>query len=185
MHVPQSSRFPWRAATAAALLTLTACSTPTGPEATDEPDASSTATVDPVQAEAALEAYRSAHDIYIDMLQGQRSPDDAQVELEQLSSGQALESFTNDARNFAEAGVTFEGDPTSDPEVTGLDLDADPPVATITDCWDDTSWQPVNGDGQPLEHVDGPSRRVINARAERHDDGWVLTLMSPEEGRTC
>jgi hypothetical protein len=168
---------------ATALLGLTACST--APDNEDTP-VDPSPSIDSAQAEAALETYRSAQELYISVVQGELELDDALPELEELSRGQALEAFTADARGFEEAGVTFEGTPTSTPEVTGIDAERDPAVATITDCWDDAAWQPVNADGQPLEFEDGqPSRRVINARAEQHAQGWVLTQMSPEEGRTC
>ncbi|GAA1094976.1 hypothetical protein GCM10009642_37130 [Nocardiopsis metallicus] len=167
----------------AAALCLTACSTATETEGTPVEPGSS---IDSEQAEAALETYRSAQELYITVVQGESELDEALPELEELSSGQALEAFTADARAFEEAGVTFEGTPSSTPEVTGLDTEADPAVATITDCWDDAAWQPVSEEGQPLEFEDGqPSRRVINARAEQQEQGWVLTQMSPEEGRTC
>ncbi|WP_236567779.1 hypothetical protein [Nocardiopsis sp. FR6] len=182
---PESPSWPRPTAVlTAALLCLTACSAT--PDTADTP-ADSEPSLDSAQAEAALETYRSAQALYIDVVQGERDLDEALPELEELSSGQALEAFVSDTRAFEEAGVTFEGTPTSAPEVTGIDTEADPAVATITDCWDDTAWQPVNEDGQPLE-FDGEQlpRRVINARAEQHDEqGWVLTQMSPEEGRTC
>jgi hypothetical protein len=183
---PEPRSRPWLrigAVLAAALLGPTACSTASDHEDTSvEPSPS----ISSSQAEAALETYRSAQELYISVMQRELELDDALPELEELSSGQALESFTSDARAFEEAGVTFEGTPTSNPEVTGIDSEADPAVAIITDCWDDEAWQPVNEVGQPLEFEDEqPSRRVINARAELHAQGWVLTQMSPEEGRTC
>lgn len=166
-----------------AVLCLTACSTATD---TEDLPTDSSPSIDSAQAEAALETYRSAQELYTQVVQGDRELDEALPELEELSDGQALEAFTTDARAFEQAGVTFEGTPTSDPEVTGIDAEADPTVATITDCWDDSVWQPVNEDNQPLEFEDEqPSRRVINARAEQRTEGWMLTQMSPEEGRTC
>lgn len=187
MRVPLSPRIcirPWSVAVlSVAALCLAACSTT--PDAEEAP-AEAVPTADHAQAEAVLETYRSAQELYINVLRGERELDEAQPGLEQLSSGQALEAFTEDARAFEEAGVTFEGTPSTNPEITGIDTGADPAVATITDCWDDSAWQPVNPDGQPLEFDDEqPPRRVINAQAEQQDQGWVLTQMSPEEGRTC
>lgn len=180
---PAAIQFRTALVLSTAVLCLAACSTAS--ESEDKPPDSSPS-IDSAQTEAALETYRSAQELYTQIVQGERELDEALPELEELSDGQALEAFTTDARAFEEAGVTFEGTPASDPEVTGIDTEADPAVATITDCWDDSVWQPVNEDDQPLEFEDDqPSRRVLNARAEQRAEGWVLTQMSPEEGRTC
>lgn len=171
------------AALSTALIGATACS---AAETDQPPNDSATAPGDNAQEEVALQAYRDAQDLYINVLQGERELDEALPEMEQYATGEALDAFITDAEVFEEAGVTFHGTPSSTPEVTGLDTESDPAVATIADCWDDGAWTPVAESGQELEFDDElPERRVLNARAERHEHGWVLTEMSPEEDRTC
>ncbi|MEU0490784.1 hypothetical protein ABZ249_16270 [Nocardiopsis sp. NPDC006139] len=133
-----------------------------------------------------LATYEGARGVYVAMLRGETDLDTAGEELEAYATGQAYESLLQDGRTFSEAGIVFEGEPGMDPEVTGVDMDATPAQATLTDCWDTTNWQPLRN-GTPLEKApDQNQRQVLNMRAEHQDDGaWLLTELAPEEGRTC
>ncbi len=186
MRVPLSPRScirPWSvAALSVAALCLTACSTASD---TEDAPVESEPTIDDEQATTVLETYRSAREVYIDLLQGELDMGTAGERLEQYATGQAYDSMLQDGTTFGEADITFQGEPGMDPEVTGLDMDSDPPSAVLTDCWDDSTWQPVQN-GQALEAApDQDPRRVLNVRAQQQDGVWVLVELNPEEGRTC
>ncbi|GAA1455574.1 hypothetical protein [Nocardiopsis tropica] len=182
---PEPSSRPWLGTgvvLSAALLGLTACSTAPAHEDTPVDPSPS---IDSAQAEAVLETYRSAREVYIDLLQGELDMDTADEQLKQYATGQAYDSMLQDGTTFGEADIAFEGEPGMDPQVTGLDMDSDPPSSVLTDCWDDSSWHPVQN-GQTLEAApDQDPRRVLNVRAQQQDGAWVLVELSPEEGRTC
>lgn len=166
----------------AAALCLTACSATSH---TEGAPVDSEPAIDAEQATAVLETYRSAREVYIDLLQGELDMDTAGERLEQYATGQAYDSMLEDGTTFGEADITFQGEPGMDPEVTGLDMDSDPPSAVLTDCWDDSTWHPVQN-GQALEAApDQDPRRVLNVRAQQQDGAWVLVELNPEEGRTC
>ncbi|MCK9871412.1 hypothetical protein MRI28_17500 [Nocardiopsis dassonvillei] len=166
----------------AATASLAAC---TAPADSGPPEDSSSGSPSSVEEAAVLETYQEARAVYIDLLRGETDLDTASTELEAYSSGQAYDSLVQDGQTFGDAGIVFEGEPGMDPQVTGMDLETTPPTAVLTDCWDTADWQPVR-DGVPLEAApDQEQRRVINVRAEKPDDHWVLTELTPEEGRTC
>jgi hypothetical protein len=93
-------------------------------------------------------------------------------------------STLNDMRN---AGIVFEGRAASQPTVVDIQLDATPPVATVRDCVDATSWHPVfQQSGDPVPGDGLPDRFVMRLDATLYPEhGWLFHDFAMEGGTQC
>ncbi|WP_230993746.1 hypothetical protein [Streptomyces endocoffeicus] len=108
------------------------------------------------------------------------------TDLDKYASADALGRAEGDVLSLQKAGVVTRGKPTSDPEVTRIDMDRQVPQATINDCIDVSKWISVNRKtGKTVPPPRGQLKRYTTTiEAEKWGKQWMM-LKVTSKARTC
>ncbi|MFD8339274.1 hypothetical protein ACFV42_42625 [Streptomyces solisilvae] len=108
------------------------------------------------------------------------------TDLDKYASADALGRAEGDVLSLQKAGVVTRGKPTSDPEVTQIDMDRQVPQATINDCIDVSKWISVNRKtGKTVPPPRGQLKRYTTTiEAEKWGKQWMM-LKVTSKARTC
>ncbi|MFB7054210.1 hypothetical protein ACFCXT_13970 [Streptomyces vinaceus] len=180
-----------RAAVTVAVATLiTGCATdakddkaaPTSPS----PNISPTSSADPQASEKAkiLAAYDG---FWSESVKAYEKGTDKETRLVDFAAGSALDETLTDLANMQEAGVAKKGSPGHRPETTALNLSAEQPKATVSDCLDLSSWHTTDrstGNVRPYPS-NQPLRYIAVAQVEQHAGRWMVVKITPNGDRTC
>ncbi|MEV8231300.1 hypothetical protein AB0P41_35540 [Streptomyces sp. NPDC079167] len=148
--------------------------------------ASVSASVDPeaVEKAAVLAAYSA---MLREQMAAYRTASAEGTELERYVTADALGQIRNDLARMREAGTVVRGELAHDPEVTELDMDAQTPTATLSDCVDLGRYETYDTKARkviPLP-TEQPLRYVMTATAQRWDGRWMVTGLDTRDGQTC
>ncbi|MFD4483344.1 hypothetical protein ACFWPU_45595 [Streptomyces sp. NPDC058471] len=177
-------------------LALTACGgsdgdskasdTPPDAEATPSEPAASASTKDPQAKEKA-----AVLDVYTRMWDAQMTAYEKGTlkgtDVSKYAALNALSVFELDVGAMKKAGTVGGGTLGHRAEVAKLDLKADQPAATVTDCVDVSRWKAKrikSGESVPLPK-DQPRRYQATATVEKWDKGWMVTEYTPHGDRRC
>ncbi|MFI5634689.1 hypothetical protein ACIA8E_36145 [Streptomyces sp. NPDC051664] len=116
-----------------------------------------------------------------------RKADAKGTDLRHYAALDALSKFELDLAHMKANSTVIKGEMGHEAEVTGIDLAAKLPKATLSDCVDLSKWRTVDtktGKVIPLPTAQ-PMRYVATAKAEKWDGHWMVTDYTPDGGRTC
>jgi hypothetical protein len=137
------------------------------------------------QRAAVLDAYRA---MWVEQTRAYRKASPDGTDLAKHATLTALGKFRMDLRHMKKTDTVMRGELGHAPKVTGLDLRAKVPTATVQDCVDLSKWETVDtrtGKVLPLP-TQQPLRYVATATVERWDGGrWMVTDYTPDGSRTC
>ncbi|MER7167707.1 hypothetical protein ABT336_16765 [Micromonospora sp. NPDC000207] len=89
-------------------------------------------------------------------------------------------------RQAKENGAMRTGKLVSDPTVTGVDLEADPPTVEIQDCLDTTGYRLVYTRDRKVVPGSAGSRHLATATAVRYPDGrWRISRGNAHQDQPC
>ncbi|MFD8347085.1 hypothetical protein ACFV2C_33070 [[Kitasatospora] papulosa] len=148
--------------------------------------ASESASADPdaVEKAAVLAAYSA---MSREQMAAYRTASAKGTELERYATAEALGQIRNDLARMQEAGTVVRGELAHDAEVTALDMDAQTPTATLSDCVDLARYETYDSKARkviPLP-TEQPLRYVMTASAQRWDGRWMVTGLDTRGGQTC
>ncbi|MEU5384880.1 hypothetical protein ACWEPB_20615 [Kitasatospora cineracea] len=183
---------------------LTACSatgtgsadrlgTPSGtlPRATATAPAAASPTGSPVPGEgaqaldgnSAVTSYQSWWDVQVKVLG--RSDSDG-TPLRQYATGAAFTDTVISLTRLHDNKLVMVGQPRTSPVLKSLDLQANPPTATIDDCLDVSGWH--QADATTKEIKDPPqrlSRYPATAVMKKYGNRWLIADFTREVAKTC
>ncbi|WP_334666031.1 hypothetical protein [Streptomyces cyaneofuscatus] len=158
------------------------------PPAASSPTPSPSASTDPDAAEktAVLASYAA---MAREQMKAYRKADATGTDLEKYVTTEALGQIRNDLAHMKQAGTVVRGELGHEAEVTALDMEAQTPTATLSDCVDLSGYETYDVKAKkviPLP-TEQPLRYVMTATAERWDGRWMVTDIDPQggEGATC
>ncbi|MER8199494.1 hypothetical protein ABTY00_36920 [Streptomyces microflavus] len=158
------------------------------PPAASSPAPSASASVDPDEAEkaAVLASYAA---MAREQMKAYRQADAKGTDLEKYATTEALGQIRNDLANMKAAGTVVRGELGHEAEVTALDMEAQTPTATLSDCVDLSGYETYDVKAKkaiPLP-TQQPLRYVMTATAQRWEGRWMVTDIDPQggEGATC
>ncbi|MGW7587700.1 hypothetical protein [Streptomyces rubiginosohelvolus] len=173
------------------VLTLTSCGgDDDGAEPSAAPPAASSpapaASADPDAAEktAVLASYTA---MSREQMKAYRQADASGTDLEKYATTEALGQIRNDLANMKQAGTVVRGELGHDAEVTELDMEAQTPTATLSDCVDLSAYETYDVKAKkviPLP-TQQPLRYVMTATAQRWDGRWMVTNINTQGGTEC
>ncbi|MFJ5218722.1 hypothetical protein ACIP98_28875 [Streptomyces sp. NPDC088354] len=182
------------AAAAAAVLTVSACShgneavaerpvpsatstaaAPTSPAAT--PDTTADAKASVVAAFRGLTQARTA---------GLAKATFTGTDIERYASGQVLANAKQTLLINRANNIVTKGKPAFTVTATSVDLGASPHRATLTVCWDDTDWTPVNKASGKSVAVPGQNEQYpVTSKLRTIGTRWVLTDSTAHRDEKC
>ena len=147
--------------------------------------ASPTPAQDPAQAATA-----QVLAVYTGMRQAQAAAEDAgtvqNVSLGSYATGKALIALTSAVGQDAANGWRMVGVPQLDPKVTALDLNGQPPTATVTDCMNVSGWHTVDQfTGKDITAPSTHSSFVSVSQAQLGPDGWRISETEVNRSKPC
>lgn len=174
----------------AALLMTAACTQsdgtgpapePSSPAASPEPTSTLSA-AEAKAAEAALAAYRAYRDYVTEaMITGKYDRE----EMRKFTGEPLLGIKLNSLSRQVEAEVFFQGRPTWSPTVAEIDLQVQPPVVVIQDCFDISGFVPMHN-GKPVpEPSNTIKRRLIRMKVKQVSGVWYVYEDASSEGESC
>ncbi|MFF4371493.1 hypothetical protein [Streptomyces sp. NPDC001594] len=99
----------------------------------------------------------------------------------------ALNQTLTDIANMQRAGTTMKGAPGHRPEVSAVNLSGGQPTATISDCFDLSTWKIIDrssGQVRPFP-TEQPMHYITVFDAELQGGRWMLTKFVRHGDRTC
>lgn len=197
---PRRRRTMWLAATTAVavIAVLTACTEPEAePTSTTPSETTASAThslptptpteaEDPAEAEAeaaALAVYTAYWDAVVDSFADPTQPQDPALEAN--AGHTALTDAQSVLLKYRTDGIQMVGEPVLSPEVTAVELGADPTV-TVADCLEVSDWQPVFTTNGESAGVPGQSTRVSYESTVIEFDGrWLVWTVTVDRDASC
>jgi hypothetical protein len=142
--------------------------------------------VDPAEAEAIeeiLTVFQGFRDVEAELYADPPTPNIVRREFTPYLGDPMLSELVSTLDDLRNAGIVFQGRASSQPTVVDIQLEATPPTATVRDCVDATSWQPIfqqTGDSVPGDGL--PERYVMRLDAALYPEhGWLFRDFAMEE----
>ncbi|MFJ5921778.1 hypothetical protein ACIQF6_04115 [Kitasatospora sp. NPDC092948] len=136
-----------------------------------------------LEANSAVTAYQSWWDARVAAFERSNSDGTA---LGQYATGNALSEALLSLTQLHDAKLVMTGAPKTSPIVKELDLQANPPTATIEDCLDVSGWH--QADAATLQIKD-PQQRLTRYPAtavlKRYGNRWLIADFTREVTKTC
>ncbi|MFJ3973398.1 hypothetical protein ACIPYR_35365 [Streptomyces parvus] len=148
------------------------------------PAASASADPDAAEKRAVLASYAA---MSREQMKAYRKADAKGTDLEKYATTEALGQIRNDLANMKAAGTVVRGELGHDAEVTELDMEAQTPTATLSDCVDLSAYETYDVKAKkviPLP-TEQPLRYVMTATAQRWDGRWMVTDINTQGGTEC
>lgn len=187
-------RHTWRAAGAAAAgaaltVVLSACGGGEEPTGEDTVKTSSAAVTPPASADPAAgektQVLQTYDGYWAAVVKSYAKADTTGTGLKTFTELDALSRVELDVARMKDAGTGQRGKPGHEVTVDTLALEKDIPTAKLTDCLDISGWKPVR-DGKVVPFPDGqPTRYLTTATAEKWENRWLITKVTPHGDRAC
>jgi hypothetical protein len=170
----------------AALATSGCTSTAAGPLGNTTPTvtASPSPTVDPAVAEAETQALATYVKFRRFQVSAEKTGRFSQSALATFVGDPLLSDQVANLYQQESLGITFVGDPTWKPAVTGADLTANPPTVTIQDCYKTSGFHPVQH-GKRVPVASATPSVVLKVEVENVRGVWYVFGDDPVKGKTC
>ncbi|MGW7671952.1 hypothetical protein ACWGJX_33355 [Streptomyces sp. NPDC054775] len=123
-----------------------------------------------------------------EQMKAYRKADAEGTALEKYATYEALAQFRNDLDGMKKAGTVVRGQLAHHgTTVTGLDLGATTPKASLSDCMDISAWQTYSTKNNKVIPIPStqPLRYVATATAERWKGQWLITTFTTHGDRSC
>jgi hypothetical protein len=145
---------------------------------------------DPEEAEAVdeiLTVLQGFREVEAELYADPPPPDIVRREFAPYVGDTMLSELVGTLNDMRTAGVVFRGRVVSQPTEVDVELEATPPVATVRDCVDATSWEPVFQEtGDPVAGETLPDRFVMNLDASLYPEhGWLFHDFAMEVDTQC
>jgi hypothetical protein len=127
----------------------------------------------------ALVAYRG---MWADMASAARTADYQDPILAQHASGAALSVLVQGLYSYRQEGLVIMGTPVTHATITSVAPAANPTVANVSDCFDDTHWLAYKASGGLENNVPGGHRQVSAVVTDTNGTWKVTTLETGAEG---
>ncbi|AYV32221.1 hypothetical protein EES41_36300 [Streptomyces sp. ADI95-16] len=181
-------------ATTAAVLTATALLTGCSKDdkaadpapAPPSPSASPSPSADPQAAEKSkvLAVYDA---FWGEAVKAYEAGTEKDTKLVNYASKDALNQTLTDIASMQRAGTAMKGTPGHLAEVSALNMSGERPTATISDCFDLSTWKitdRASGQAKPFP-TEQPMRYITEFDAELQGGQWMLTKFVRHGDRTC
>ncbi|RKE22578.1 hypothetical protein [Streptomyces sp. TLI_171] len=131
----------------------------------------------------ALTTYQYWWKVQIDVLG--RSDSDGNA-LRQYATSAALSETLLSVTRLHDAKLVMIGAPRTSPIVKSLDLQANPPTATIDDCVDVSDWHQADADTKQIKDPQQRlSRYPATAVLKKYGNRWLIADFTREVTKTC
>jgi hypothetical protein len=108
------------------------------------------------------------------------------TDLQKYAADKALAGIRASAVYYQNQNLVLKGEPVLDPNVTSIDLSANPPTAQITSCVDSTHFLPVDKNtGKPAKLASNVFRHVENSTAIEDSGTWLITQSVIQQDQAC
>ncbi|MFB7947911.1 hypothetical protein ACFC6L_23695 [Kitasatospora phosalacinea] len=132
---------------------------------------------------SAVTAYQGWWDVQVDVLG--RSDSDG-LALRQYATGAAFTDTAISHTQLHDAGLVMVGRPRTSPVLKSLDLQANPPTATIDDCLDVSDWHQADA---TTKEIKDPQQRLsrfpATAVLKKYGNRWLIADFTREVTKTC
>lgn len=146
--------------------------------------ATSASSADPAAGEKS-QVLRAYDGYWAELVKAYAKADTKGTDLKRYTELDALSRAQLDVGRMKDAGTVHRGKPGHKVGELTLALEKDIPAATLTDCLDISGWTPVR-DGKVLPLPDGQEPRYLTTvAAEKWDDRWLITKVTPHGDRAC
>ncbi|MFF4339273.1 hypothetical protein ACFY00_04930 [Kitasatospora sp. NPDC001540] len=161
------------------------------PRATATTTAAPTRTGSPVPKEGAqalegsdaVTAYQAWWRVQIDVLG--RSDSDV-TPLRQYATGSAFTDTVISLTQLHDAKLVMTGEPRTAPTLKSLDLQANPPTATVADCLDVSGWHQADATSKGIKDPQQRlSRFPATAVLKKYGNRWLVADFTREVAETC
>ncbi len=136
-----------------------------------------------LQGGGAVTAYQSWWDVQVDVLG--RSDSDG-TPLRQYATGAAFTETVISLTQLHDNKLVMIGRPRTSPVLKSLDLQANPPTATVEDCLDVSGWHQADA---TTKEIRDPQPRLSRYPAtvvmKKYGNRWLVAEFTREEGKTC
>ncbi len=106
--------------------------------------------------------------------------------LQDYAADKALAGIKASEAYYQDQNLVVKGQPVLTPQVTSIDLSANPPTAQITSCVDSTNFLPVDKNtGKPAQLASNVFRHVENSTAIKDRDRWLITQSVIQQDQSC
>lgn len=149
------------------------------------PSASASPSVDPQEAEktALLGVYRAFWDASQKVYATGSVKDTG---IEKVATDKAYSKIQETRDYYVAHGSVMKGEPVLSPVISAMDMSKTPPVSTITDCVDTTSYVQVNKEtGEPVRTLDTQRRHVTTYTALKIGGAWQIRDLEIDRDATC
>lgn len=132
---------------------------------------------------SAVTAYQTWWGVQIAVFQ---RPDSDGTALRQYATGTALSDTLITLTQLHDAKLVMTGQPRTSPVLKTLDLQANPPTATIEDCLDVSDWHQVDASSkQNKDPQQRLSRYPATALLKKYGNRWLIADFTREVTKTC
>ncbi|GLW68136.1 hypothetical protein Kpho02_04350 [Kitasatospora phosalacinea] len=136
-----------------------------------------------LEGNGAVTAYQDWWDVQVEVLG--RSDSDG-VELRQYATGTAFTDTAISLTQLHDARLVMVGRPRTSPVLKSLDLQANPPTATIDDCLDVSDWHQADA---ATKEIKDPQQRLsrfpATAVLKKYGNRWLIADFTREVTKTC
>ncbi|MFD7731157.1 hypothetical protein ACFV6F_12330 [Kitasatospora phosalacinea] len=130
-----------------------------------------------------MTAYQGWWDVQVDVLG--RSDSDG-LALRQYATGAAFTDTAISLTQLHDAKLVMVGRPRTSPVLKSLDLQANPPTATIDDCLDVSDWHQADA---TTKEIKDPQQRLsrfpATAVLKKYGNRWLIADFTREVTKTC
>ncbi|MFF4344755.1 hypothetical protein ACFY00_33145 [Kitasatospora sp. NPDC001540] len=108
------------------------------------------------------------------------------TDLEKYAADKALAGIKASEVYYQDQNLVVKGEPVLTPQVTSIDLSANPPTAQITSCVDSSNFLPVDKtSGKPAQLASNVFRHVENSTAIQDRGTWLITQSVIQQDQSC
>ncbi|MFJ4674795.1 hypothetical protein [Kitasatospora sp. NPDC088783] len=131
----------------------------------------------------AVTAYQGWWDVQVKVLG--RSDSDG-TPLRQYATGAAFTDTVISLTQLHDNGLVMVGQPRTSPVLKSLDLQANPPTATIGDCLDVSGWHQADATSKEIKDPQQRlSRYPATAVMKKYGNRWLIADFTREVDKTC
>ncbi|QKW22831.1 hypothetical protein HUT16_30400 [Kitasatospora sp. NA04385] len=130
-----------------------------------------------------MTAYQAWWDVQVDVLG--RSDSDG-TPLRQYATGSAFTETVISLTQLHDNKLVMIGRPRTSPILKSLDLQANPPTATVEDCLDVTGWHQADASTKEIRDPQPRlSRYPATVVMKKYGNRWLVAEFTREEGKSC
>jgi hypothetical protein len=173
-------------AAAGAVLLAAGCASSGKPAAVSSPSAVASPSTPAPDAAAKAQVLATYRGMWADMVKIYGSGTLEGTDLQTYAADKALAGIKASELYYQEQNLVVKGEPVLSPQITSIDLSANPPTAQITSCVDSTHFLPVDKNtGKPAKLASNVFRHVENSTAIEDEGKWVIIESVIQQDQSC